>query len=122
MAATSGQDPWEALRALPMGQRVELSDGRGRTWLGTVVPRHELSGDRVLPLKLESGYNIGVRIEPGFRFRLPEPRAPERSVPEGVGPSVAGPRAASARTCPRRIGPSLPRGSSRRSRREPRGS
>ncbi len=96
MAATSGQDPWEALRALPMGQRVELSDGRGRTWLGTVVPRHELSGDRVLPLKLESGYNIGVRIEPGFRFRLPEPRAPERSVPEGVGPSVAGPRAASA--------------------------
>jgi glutamyl-tRNA(Gln) amidotransferase subunit D len=69
----SGQhdlDPWEELRAVPTGHRVELSDALGHTWTGTVVPRHDFSGDRVLQLKLESGYNIGVRIEPSFRFRI----------------------------------------------------
>ena len=35
-----------------------------------MVPRHDFSGNRVLQLKLESGSNIGVRIEPTFRFRL----------------------------------------------------
>jgi glutamyl-tRNA(Gln) amidotransferase subunit D len=75
MQESTGTDPWEALRALPMGQRVELTDPRGRSWTGTVVPRHELSGDRILPLKVASGYNVGVRIEPDFTFRLLEAEA-----------------------------------------------
>jgi glutamyl-tRNA(Gln) amidotransferase subunit D len=65
-------DPWEALRELPMGQRVEISDEAGHTWTGTVVPRQEMSGDRVLPLKLESGYNVGIRIGPHFSYRVLE--------------------------------------------------
>ena len=83
MAASTGADPWDALRALPMGQRVEVRDPRGGTWTGTVVPRHELSGDRILPLKLESGYNVGIRIGPEFRFRLlePVPRPPAEGRP-----------------------------------------
>ena len=72
MAQRSGSDPWEALQALPMGQRVEIADGKGRLWVGTVVSRHELSGDRILPLKLESGYNVGVRIGKDYTFRLLE--------------------------------------------------
>jgi glutamyl-tRNA(Gln) amidotransferase subunit D len=85
MAARTDSDPWETLRALPMGQHVELSDGRGRTWVGTVVPRHELSGERILPLKLASGYNVGVKIEPSFTFRLLE--AASAPTP---GPTAAG--------------------------------
>jgi glutamyl-tRNA(Gln) amidotransferase subunit D len=69
MNGTDESDPWEALRVLPMGERVEISDGKGRTWTGTVVPRHELSGDRVLPLKLDSGYNVGLRIDRTFGYR-----------------------------------------------------
>jgi glutamyl-tRNA(Gln) amidotransferase subunit D len=83
MSATDGTDPWEVLRNLPMGQRVELTDGHGRTWVGAVVPRHELSGERVLPLKLSSGYNVGIRVERDFTFRLLD--TPET----GLGPSAA---------------------------------
>jgi glutamyl-tRNA(Gln) amidotransferase subunit D len=79
-----------------MGQRVEISDGRGGVWTGTVVPRHDLSGDRILPLKLASGYNVGVHVEPTFTFRLleaPASKAESHPVsppapPEG-GPWVA---------------------------------
>jgi glutamyl-tRNA(Gln) amidotransferase subunit D len=70
MSDISPHDAWKELSALATGQRVELSDAEGHTWSGTVVPRHDFSGDRVLQLKLESGYNIGVRIEPTFHFRL----------------------------------------------------
>jgi glutamyl-tRNA(Gln) amidotransferase subunit D len=70
-------DPWEALRELPMGQRVEISDEAGHVWTGTVVPRQEMSGERVLPLKLESGYNVGIRIGPHYSYRvLDAPRHP----------------------------------------------
>ena len=62
-------DPWEVLRSLPMGERVEITAPSGRIWTGTIVPRHELSGARILVLKLETGYNIGVRIEPEARYR-----------------------------------------------------
>jgi glutamyl-tRNA(Gln) amidotransferase subunit D len=69
MSGTDRADPWEALRVLPMGERVEITDGKGRTWTGTVVPRHDLSGARILPLKLDSGYNIGIRIDRTYSFR-----------------------------------------------------
>ncbi len=79
-------DPWEALRSLPMGTRVELDDEDGRAWVGTVIPPHDLSGDRILSLKLESGYNVGVRVSPRARYRVlgqgtPRP-APATSPPE----------------------------------------
>lgn len=65
-----------------MGQPIELSDGQGRTWTGTIVRRHDFSGERVLLLKLESGYNVGVHIEPTFSYRLLEPAsAPRRTEP-----------------------------------------
>jgi glutamyl-tRNA(Gln) amidotransferase subunit D len=69
MSGTDRTDPWETLRTLPMGERIEVTDDKGHTWTGTVVPRHEFSGDRILPLKLDSGYNIGLRIERDYAFR-----------------------------------------------------
>ncbi|MGA9839319.1 MAG: Glu-tRNA(Gln) amidotransferase subunit GatD [Thermoplasmata archaeon] len=65
-----------------MGSRVELSNGKGRRWTGTVVPRSEVTGDRVVQLKLESGYNIGVRVEASFQIRLLEaPAGPTLPLP-----------------------------------------
>jgi len=84
MSAGSGTDPWEVLRGLPMGQHLELSDRTGRRWVGTVVPRHELSGDRVLPLKLSNGYNIGIRVDPDFSYRLLEPPSAAPSLEEST--------------------------------------
>jgi len=63
------RDVWKELKGLTTGDKVELSDGEGRTWIGTIVPRHDFSGERVVQLKLDSGYNVGVRIGPGFRLR-----------------------------------------------------
>ncbi len=80
MAGANQDDPWEALRSLAMGRRVEVSDGRGQTWTGTIVPRQEMSGNRVVQLKLDSGYNVGVLVEPTFRVRLVE------TVPAPTGP------------------------------------
>ncbi len=92
MSGADRSDAWVALRSLPMGEHVEVSDGE-RTWTGTIVPHHELSGDRILQLKLESGYNIGIRIEPGFTFRtLAESNAPPvrgAPVPGGTVPRSA---------------------------------
>jgi glutamyl-tRNA(Gln) amidotransferase subunit D len=88
MTDTSGPDAWKLLSALPMGRRIELSDGHGQTWTGTVVPRHDFSGDRILQLKLESGYNVGVRIGPTFHFRELEASSPGSSVPStGLSPA-----------------------------------
>lgn len=77
MADEEPSDPWSELRALPVGRRIELNDGRGQTFEGTVVPRHDFLGDRILQLKLSSGYNVGIRVLPGATFRL-LPEAPRR--------------------------------------------
>ncbi|HKN06080.1 MAG TPA: Glu-tRNA(Gln) amidotransferase subunit GatD [Thermoplasmata archaeon] len=91
-------DPWDSVSALPTGQRIELTDDRGHNWTGTIVPRHDFSGDRVLQLKLDSGYNIGVRIEPTYHFRLLETsgssvsraaRSPVPTVAADAGPWIA---------------------------------
>jgi glutamyl-tRNA(Gln) amidotransferase subunit D len=98
MNDTTRPDAWKELSALRTGERVELSDLEGHTWSGTVVPRHDFSGDRVLQLKLENGYNIGVRIEPTFRFRLlggsapvtgPSTKPPAPSRTADAGPWIA---------------------------------
>ncbi len=81
MADEKTHDPWPELCALPIGRRIELDDGRGTTYVGAVVPRHGFFGDRILQLKLGNGYNVGVRVEPGARFRaLPE--SPRPGIPE----------------------------------------
>ena len=94
MSGDSADKVWNELSALPTGQRVEISDPQGQAWSGTIVPRHDFSGERVLQLKLDSGYNIGVRIEPTFRFCLLEPvhgtRMPAPRPPAPAGASATG--------------------------------
>jgi glutamyl-tRNA(Gln) amidotransferase subunit D len=92
MVASGGEGAWEALRALRIGQRVDLVDRSGGRWSGTFIPPHELSGERTLTLKLENGYNVGVRIDPGTKiesigpppsFRGSSPPTPARGPPDG---------------------------------------
>jgi len=93
---SDGDRAWETLRALPLGQRIELTDASGRRWDGTVIPPNEFSGPRVLTLKLESGYNVGVTIGPGIRFAIvgapPAPATVARTTvapPGGTSGAVA---------------------------------
>ena len=76
MSPTAGQptpdDPWETVRRLPRGRRIEIETSNGRRWRGTLVPPHDLSGERVVQIKLDSGYNVGVRVEPTDRLHLLE--------------------------------------------------
>lgn len=89
LPSVSGTDPWPELRALPVGTLVEVVDPQGGVWQGSVLPGHELSGERVVTLKLASGYNVGVRIAAGARFRvLGEAR--KREVPAPRASTVQG--------------------------------
>jgi glutamyl-tRNA(Gln) amidotransferase subunit D len=62
MSESGPADPWDRLRGLAMGTVVELTTADGTRWRGAVVPRHEMSGDRILQLKLPTGYNVGIRV------------------------------------------------------------
>ncbi len=73
MSATGApvpDDAWETLRRLPRGRTIEIETHDGHRWRGTLVPPHDLSGERVVQIKLDSGYNVGVRIDPADRLRL----------------------------------------------------
>jgi glutamyl-tRNA(Gln) amidotransferase subunit D len=95
MSDTNREDPWLALSALPMGRRVEVRDPAGSVWSGTIVPHHGLSGERILQLKLPSGYNAGLRIAPNFTFHVleeaPSPPVTASGVVRVSEPPVAGP-------------------------------
>jgi glutamyl-tRNA(Gln) amidotransferase subunit D len=56
-----------------MGTTVRVSTSDGREWNGAVVPPHEMSGDRILQLKLPTGYNVGLRLAPTDRVEVVEP-------------------------------------------------
>jgi glutamyl-tRNA(Gln) amidotransferase subunit D len=70
------EDPWLQLRALPRGREVELRLSDGSRWRGTLLPGHELSSDRIVHLKLPSGYNVGLRISEGDQVTVLPPSAP----------------------------------------------
>jgi glutamyl-tRNA(Gln) amidotransferase subunit D len=82
-------DPFEQLRALPMGQAVEIEVPGGHRWRGTLVPSHELSGPRTIQLKLESGYNVGLHITNDATVRVgPSPTEARSPSNEMVGALV----------------------------------
>jgi len=87
MESRSPREPVSVLRALPAGQRVEVRDSNGQTWTGTIVPTHELSGARIVSLKLESGYNVGVAIDGATTFRLLD--TPVHRPPVDLTPSAS---------------------------------
>ncbi len=75
----------EILRDLPMGQWIEVDTSDGRTWRGMLLPSHELSGPGVVRLKLESGYNVGLRLQPTDRVRIVGNSPPATEADRGGG-------------------------------------
>ncbi len=91
MSGADPDDPWSLLRSARAGQRLELKDDRGRTWTGTLVPRPDSADDGVVQLKLDSGYNVGVRVSPGSQLRFLPPES-ERTptAPQGRARTAGG--------------------------------
>ena len=77
-------DPLRVLRSVPTGSTVEIETASGQRWKGTLVPSHDLSGERIVQLKLDSGYNVGIRVGEGDSIRVVSSPPPERE-PEGPG-------------------------------------
>jgi glutamyl-tRNA(Gln) amidotransferase subunit D len=85
MVESPAEDPWQTLRRLPMGRQVELHQPNGEVWRGTLVPSHDLSGERIIQLKLDNGYNVGIRVGATDRVTLVDTPSPESN---GVGSPV----------------------------------
>ncbi|MDE1819781.1 MAG: Glu-tRNA(Gln) amidotransferase subunit GatD [Euryarchaeota archaeon] len=85
-------DPFEALRALPLGTHVALLAPDGHRVEGWLLPPDSLSSPRVVKLKVASGYNLGIRIDPRSTFELlpGPPWGEERTGPSPAPPSSPG--------------------------------
>jgi len=61
----------ELLRGIEVGDRIEV-EKEGKVLSGVLMPRNELADDRHVVVKLDNGYNIGIRVGEGVRIRLVE--------------------------------------------------
>lgn len=84
MQEGTGTDPWSRLQGLPMGTTIEIVGSDGRTWRGTLVPSNESAGSRIVQLKLDSGYNVGIAVAPHDRVTVVQP-APSNGDPPANG-------------------------------------
>ena len=57
-----------------VGDRIRVVKPDGSVYEGLLMPRYALSSKPIIVLKLDNGYNIGVRFEPGTRIELVEKR------------------------------------------------
>lgn len=59
-----GKDPLEDVlrtKGIAPGDYVEVASSDGRVVRGVLMPHHEFSGADILTVKLDNGYNVGVR-------------------------------------------------------------
>ncbi len=83
----------EALRkaGVDVGDRIRI-EKNGEIWEGILLPRPEGNPDHIV-IKLNSGYNVGVRYEPGVKLKLVEKKKPkvEKKLEETRrgGPNIA---------------------------------
>ena len=54
------------------GDRIRLRDRHGRTFEGILMPHHAFSGEGIVVVKMDSGYNIGVRPAPDSEIEILE--------------------------------------------------
>ncbi len=52
------------------GDLVEIRRPDGTCYRGVLMPRYALSGKPIIVVKLENGYNVGVRVKPGTILRV----------------------------------------------------
>ncbi len=64
------------------GDFIEVSDGK-KTHRGILMPRHAFSGDDIMTLKLENGYNIGIRVGDESSVKLVEKKKGKKNKKHG---------------------------------------
>ncbi|AIZ57233.1 glutamyl-tRNA(Gln) amidotransferase subunit D [Candidatus Methanoplasma termitum] len=67
------------------GSKLSVAS-KGKTYTGILMPHHDFSGKDIIVLKLSSGYNVGVKVEPGTEIKVlgqQEPRRIKESKEEG---------------------------------------
>ena len=70
----------KALRNIKIGNRISVIKNK-KTYEGLLMPRSELGDKNCIVIKLDSGYNIGVRHEKGVKIeksKKPEPKEIEK--------------------------------------------
>ncbi len=76
------------LRSMAIGTQVEVRRADGQVVRGTLVPAHDFSDPGIVQLKLDSGYNIGVRLGPADSVRTEPPSSgPGEPRPAGAASS-----------------------------------
>ncbi len=63
------------LQGIDIGDRVRVRKGR-KTFQGILMPRNELADDEHLVIKLDSGYNIGIRVDQKTVIKLDKKTKP----------------------------------------------
>jgi len=66
----------KALKGVRIGERISVTKGKQK-YEGLLMPRTELGDRKAIVLKLDSGYNIGIRFEKGIKVeksKKPEPK------------------------------------------------
>jgi glutamyl-tRNA(Gln) amidotransferase subunit D len=63
-------------KKLRIGERIAIEKD-GKTYEGILMPRIELGDQMSLVLKLDNGYNIGIRFEPGVKIERSQSKEPE---------------------------------------------
>lgn len=67
------------------GDEVVVQSAKGEV-RGVLMPRHDFSGEDVLTVKLDNGYNVGVRVERGASLELvrraQKPKPTPREIPQ----------------------------------------
>ncbi len=82
-----------------VGDRIRIVKPDGTVYEGLLMPRYALASKPIIVVKLDNGYNVGVRWEPGTRVELVEKRGArvgekvtvpllEESPPPGPKPRV----------------------------------
>ena len=68
------------------GDTVEVT-ARGERYRGVVMPHHSFSGDDILTLKLENGYNVGIEVRDVSAVHLVQKHDAAKAVPRRAPPS-----------------------------------
>jgi glutamyl-tRNA(Gln) amidotransferase subunit D len=66
----------KALKNIKIGERISITKDK-KAYEGLLMPRAELGDKKCIVLKLDSGYNIGIRYEKGIKIeksKKPEPK------------------------------------------------
>jgi glutamyl-tRNA(Gln) amidotransferase subunit D len=70
-------------RKIKIGDRIRVSRA-GRTYEGILMPRIELGDKNCLVLKLDNGYNLGIKFEKGVKIELLKKGKPIRFKPSEI--------------------------------------